>query len=219
MAHDLVTELLQYSSLACFMPIWQLCANMLIPNCLRSNLSYSPLAALELYVKNTNTLLHSCEHFSTMLPVAVTDATILPYNGAFYLFATSRNAYNKDLYMWTSNNRLYGYDLSPILIKSNLFGSRMAGDFMYVNNTVYRPAQDCLQGYGKGIILYKVEDISDKSYNETKVISLYPDSSSYYSDGLHTINFYKSICVIDGYKNHYIPFQKIYRKLFDKYRS
>ena len=52
--HDLVTELLQYSSLACLMPIWQLCANLLIPNCLRSNLSYSPLAALELYVKITN---------------------------------------------------------------------------------------------------------------------------------------------------------------------
>ena len=52
MAHDLVTELLQYSSLACFMPIRQLCANLLIPNCLRSNLSYSPLAALELYVNN-----------------------------------------------------------------------------------------------------------------------------------------------------------------------
>ena len=51
MAHDLVTELLQYSSLACFMKIWQLCANLLIPNCLRSNLSYSPLAALEPYVK------------------------------------------------------------------------------------------------------------------------------------------------------------------------
>ena len=36
------------------MPIWQLCANLLIPNCLRSNLSYSPLAALELYVKENN---------------------------------------------------------------------------------------------------------------------------------------------------------------------
>jgi hypothetical protein len=35
------------------MLIWQLCANLLIPNCLRSNLSYSPLAALELYVKKT----------------------------------------------------------------------------------------------------------------------------------------------------------------------
>ena len=35
------------------MPIWQLCVNLLIPNCLRSNLSYSLLAALELYVKKT----------------------------------------------------------------------------------------------------------------------------------------------------------------------
>ena len=37
------------------MPIWQLCANLLIPNCLRSNLSYFPLAALELYVNESKT--------------------------------------------------------------------------------------------------------------------------------------------------------------------
>lgn len=39
------------------MEIWQLCANLLIPNCLRSNLSYSPLAALELYVNNSKALM------------------------------------------------------------------------------------------------------------------------------------------------------------------
>ena len=55
MAHDLVTELLQYSSLACFMAIWQLFANLLIHNCLRSNHSCSPLAALELYVNIAQT--------------------------------------------------------------------------------------------------------------------------------------------------------------------
>lgn len=38
------------------MPIWQLCANLLIPNCLRSNLSYFPLAALELYVNESNSM-------------------------------------------------------------------------------------------------------------------------------------------------------------------
>lgn len=65
MAHDLVTELLQYSSLACFMPIWQLCANMLIPNCLRSNLSYSPLAALELYVKYGKSMLLAFNQYPT----------------------------------------------------------------------------------------------------------------------------------------------------------
>lgn len=43
------------------MSIWQLCANLLIPNCLRSNLSYSPLAALELYVINTKAVIeHGC---------------------------------------------------------------------------------------------------------------------------------------------------------------
>ena len=41
------------------MPIWQLCANLLIPNCLRSNLSYSPLAALELYVNRNIPLFFS----------------------------------------------------------------------------------------------------------------------------------------------------------------
>ena len=56
MAHDLVTELLQYSSLACFVPIRQHCANLLIPNCLRSNLSYSPLAALELHVNGVEAM-------------------------------------------------------------------------------------------------------------------------------------------------------------------
>ena len=44
------------------MPIWQLCANLLIPNCLRSNLSYSPLAALEFYVKAGNTTLSAGQY-------------------------------------------------------------------------------------------------------------------------------------------------------------
>ena len=39
------------------MPIWQLCANLLIPNCLRSNLSYSPLAALEFYVNKYHSVI------------------------------------------------------------------------------------------------------------------------------------------------------------------
>ena len=47
------------------MPIWQLCANLLIPNCLRSNLSYSPLAALELYVNKKQTDKKSVEKKTT----------------------------------------------------------------------------------------------------------------------------------------------------------
>ena len=45
------------------MPIWKLCANLLIPNCLRSNLSYSPLAALEFYVKKNISMILSNNWF------------------------------------------------------------------------------------------------------------------------------------------------------------
>ena len=76
MTHDLVTELLQYSSLACFMAIWQLCANLLIPNCLRSNLSYSPLAALELYVKLYKTL-------NDMAKIQIKSEKLTPFGGIF----------------------------------------------------------------------------------------------------------------------------------------
>lgn len=51
------------------MPIWQLCANLLIPNCLRSNLSYSPLAALELYVNGCN-----AQNCTVYVPTGTVDA-------------------------------------------------------------------------------------------------------------------------------------------------
>lgn len=56
------------------MPIWQLCANLLIPNCLRSNLSYSPLAALELYVKTGNTV----KYVNVSSPVGYTYQIFIP---------------------------------------------------------------------------------------------------------------------------------------------
>lgn len=166
-----------------------------------------------------DTISHNCKYYSSLLPLSVVDTTILSYRNSFYLFATSRNAYNSDLYIWFSKNKLFGYKTEPLFVKSNLKGSRMAGDFIYIGDSIYRPSQDCLHGYGKGIILYKVDDISTNSYHETEVLTLYPSIDSYYSDGLHTINFYKDICVIDGYKNHYNFIEKIYRKIFNKYRS
>ena len=48
------------------MPIWQLCANLLIPNCLRSNLSYSPLTALEPYVNKTEEMIYKNILYSTL---------------------------------------------------------------------------------------------------------------------------------------------------------
>lgn len=59
------------------MPIWQLCANLLIPNCLRSNLSYSPLAALELYVNIQNLGLYTLQPDGKVNPIVSILITIL----------------------------------------------------------------------------------------------------------------------------------------------
>lgn len=79
------------------MAIWQLCANLLIPNCLRSNLSYSPLAALELYVKNTTSKI-LVAYFSvtgTTENVAKNIAEIT--NGELYKIVPSKSYTNADL--------------------------------------------------------------------------------------------------------------------------
>lgn len=64
------------------MPIWQLCANLLIPNCLRSNLSYSPLAALELYVMEPKAMGFEMKVKTICRPLLfIFDSTCLQYFG------------------------------------------------------------------------------------------------------------------------------------------
>ena len=104
-------------------------------------------------------------------PLQLPDATILPsYNGAFYLLQLQEM---QNIRICICGLQIIDYmdtDLSPILIKSICLGAEWLVISCNVNNTVYRPAQGIVyKGYEvKGIILYKVEDISDKSYNETK---------------------------------------------------
>ena len=79
------------------MPIWQLCANLLIPNCLRSNLSYSPLAALEPYVN----VLKSLTLFSKKIDclswsgwLNSLNAAIEPLSPAFSWFWKKNSSYS-----------------------------------------------------------------------------------------------------------------------------
>ena len=62
------------------MPIWQLCANLLIPNCLRSNLSYFPLAALVLYVNGKNILISTANGAMQPTIVSTTNGSLV-YDG------------------------------------------------------------------------------------------------------------------------------------------
>ena len=109
------------------MPIWQLCANLLIPNCLRSNLSYSPLAALELYVKNAQKvrkqLLHDC---SLTAVISLPSGVFKPYAGVktSILFFTkiednSIVMHTDDIWFYELSNDGYSLDDNRHKLKEN----------------------------------------------------------------------------------------------------
>ena len=74
------------------MPIWQLCANLLIPNCLRSNLSYSPLAALELYVNMRNKKCLLLNRIGIFLSMIMLEGLMIRHD---YLLASESLSYNE----------------------------------------------------------------------------------------------------------------------------
>ena len=144
------------------------------------------------------------------LPLA--DATIVEENEKFYLFATKRGSDNSDLYLWQSENMFDGYQPADgVLLKSDYLGSRMAGAFFKWQGRLYRPAQDCKSGYGKGLIIYEVVNLDLKNYQEIEVARFYPHDN-YCPDGLHTLNSYAGVTVVDGYKLHYNPIARLIKK-------
>ena len=76
----------------------------------------------------------------------------------------------------------------------------------------YRFAQDCKGGYGRGIVIYRVIDLTPISYKEEEIHRIYP-TDPFYRDGIHTLNINKEVTVVDGYRLRYNPFVKVIKKL------
>ena len=76
--------------------------------------------------------------------------------------------------------------------------ARMAGDFFEYKGLFYKPSQDCNGRYGKAINLYETDDGLDFHLHST-LSSTHPKLR----EGMHTLNSYKGIAVVDvvGYKH------------------
>lgn len=128
-----------------------------------------------------------------------TDATIFSDGNKTYLLTTQKPKPN--------GNILDIYDFDPITltvnnepIQSITFDNnraRNAGEIFKVNEKLFRPAQDCNGGYGKGVILQELKKTSDGFVFED-YCSFYPDSWTY-NMGYHTFNSYKEVTVMDAH--------------------
>lgn len=137
-------------------------------------------------------------YYKTICDDEVWDSCMTDMFGEKLLFTAAHNDYLLDIYKWDEYvNRFKPWKQ----FVSDSKNSRLGGQLFEYHGDVYYPAQDCNNGYGSALqikkISYKDNDFSFETVK--KIMSPHPKMKL----GLHTMNEYKGVCVVDvlGYRN------------------
>lgn len=138
-----------------------------------------------------------------ILEEPVADATILEWEGRFFMSATKFPNTQECAFLYESNSLRKPFrQVGMTPYQTDRACSRQGGNWFVVEGTIYRPAQDCKVRYGAALNVMKMDGL-DHIACEQKQMVLSPTVSRY-SLGLHTLNFSDGLCVIDGY-GYYKP--------------
>lgn len=128
---------------------------------------------------------------------AVADATIVRIDDLFYMSVTKFPNTQEQAFIYKSESLFGPYrQLDEKPYQTSVCCSRQGGNWISVNNNIYRPAQNCETRYGGGLSIM-ANDIPE-GIRERLICKLMPCDKRYCL-GLHTINYCDNICVIDGY--------------------
>lgn len=131
---------------------------------------------------------------SVIMEGPLADATITDFFGGEYLFCTKLPDCNgKTLFIYKKDEAGEFKPFQTYTFNENI--ARMAGDFFKIGDTIFRPAQDCNISYGNGTVIQKVELNNDKF--EFVEVTRYFSPDSIYNTGIHTLNTYKGVTVVD----------------------
>lgn len=132
-----------------------------------------------------------------ILNVAVADSTIVNFDNLFYMVTSHYPNTQNEVFLYASKSPLTLFKLDKDTpIQKDISCSRPAGNWIIVGDNYYRPSQDCKKRYGSAIAVMKV--YPNCNFKEEKLFTLEPNSFRY-NRGIHTLNFYNDICVVDGY--------------------
>lgn len=137
----------------------------------------------------------------TICDDVVWDSYITEAFGEPLLFTAAKNDYQLDIYRWDNKAKRFVPDAA---IPSEKPNSRLGGAVFEYKGACYYPAQDCVQTYGGAIDLKRINYSNGKFVLSTikHLISPHPN----YQLGIHTLNEYKGVVVIDvkGYLYGYV---------------
>jgi len=134
------------------------------------------------------------------------DASVVFHDGAWWMFATAREAPNHELHVWHAQ-RLLGpwrpHARNPV--KTDIRSARPAGTPFHAGGELYRPAQDCAGGYGKRVAINRVRALTTTAFEETPVTFVEPDARGPWPAGLHTLSAAGDVTLIDGKRFAFAP--------------
>lgn len=131
----------------------------------------------------------------------VWDSAVTDLFGDRYLFTAAKDDYCLDIYKWNEEKeRFTAYQ--QIISKDR--DSRLAGEPFHYEGKTYYPAQLCDKYYGRGVVIKEIEYDNDK-FTTHKYRTLFSPHKTLRL-GMHTLNHYKGIVVIDvkGFKHRHI---------------
>ncbi|MBO9420938.1 hypothetical protein J7481_15635 [Labrenzia sp. R4_2] len=144
-------------------------------------------------------------HTVLLTGVEAADATIIEYEGRFWMFAVTRNGvggYSDCLSVYYADDLLgpwHAHEQNPVLVDDR--AARPAGRFFSQGGELWRPVQDCRHGYGAALAFARVDELSPTTFQQSVHETLTP-GPLWPGRKLHTLNKVGDLEVIDGCTYH-----------------
>lgn len=142
-------------------------------------------------------------YVKTICDEVVWDSYITEAFGDPLMFTAANNDYQLDIYKWDeTKERFFPYQQ----IASDKPNSRMGGAVFEYKGEMYYPAQNCEKVYGGAIDIKRIVDtgqsLSIDNRFSVETVKHIESPNKRYPTGLHTMNEYKGVVVIDvkGYR-------------------
>ena len=136
------------------------------------------------------------------------DPVLLRHDDKWWLFVTRDGGpcVDNNLHLYWSDSldgEFVAHPLNPI--RTGLFGSRMAGAILRDGDALLRPAQDGRAGYGAGLALYRIEELTTTSYRESELCAWRPSRSGPFRHGFHALHACEDAVVVDAQRMRPVP--------------
>ena len=139
--------------------------------------------------------------------VEALDTTVFRQGDTWWLMHSGQDGCGPwSLYLWYAPS-LFGpweeHAANPV--KTDVAGTRPAGNLFWHQGSLYRPAQDGRTSYGGAMCINRIEELTKEAFSETVVRRIQPDPNGPYPDGIHTLSGFGDWSIVDGKKHRWPP--------------